>query len=348
MGGFVSEERDAELVVEETERDGLSRRGFLVGAAGLTGVALSGVWKGAPALAAEGDSSATSAGPSGGYRFLELDGQVLGTLKSCDGGEAFGEVVPDPPSGEAFTKKHIANVKYEDFTTQLGFGMSKPMYQWIKASFDGKALRKNGAIIAADFDYNAKSRREFQDALITEIGFPACDGAAKDPAFMTLKFAPELTRSKVVAGKVTGQASNQKLFFPSNFRVSIGDLPTSKVNKIDAFTVKQTFTATPGRSIEPAKIEFPNLVITMPESHAWSDWFEDFVIKGNNGQDKELTGKIEFLSTDLTKTLLSLSLSGVGIFHLAPVLPEPNAQPIRRVQAELYCEQMVFEFRPSG
>jgi hypothetical protein len=343
----VSEERDAELVVEDTERDGLSRRGFLVGAAGLTGVALSGVWKGVPALAAEGDSSAASAGPSGGYRFLELDGQVLGTLKSCDGGEAFGEVVPDPPSGEAFTKKHIANVKYEDFTTKVGFGMAKPMYEWIKASFDGKALRKNGAIIAADFDYNAKSRREFQNALITEVGFPALDGAAKDPAYMTLKFAPEITRTKVASGKVAGQASNQKLFFPGNFRLSLGDLPTARVSKIDAFTVKQGFTESTGRAIEPTKIEFPNLVITMAESHAWSEWFDDFVIKGNNGQDKELSGKIEFLSPDLTSTLIGLLISGVGIFSLAPVLPEPNAQPIRRVKAELYCEQMVFEYKPS-
>jgi hypothetical protein len=345
----VGEERDAELVVEETERDGLSRRGFLVGAAGLTGVALSGVWKGAPALAAGGDSSdASAAGPSGGYRFLELDGQVVGSLKSCDGGEAFGEVVEDPPSGGAFTTKHIANVKYNDFTTQVGFGMGKAMYNWIKASFDNKALRKNGAIIAADFNYNEKSRREFQNALITEIGFPALDGAAKDPAYMTLKFAPELTTNKVASGKVTAHASNQRLFIPSNFRLSLGDLPTTRVSKIDAFTVKQTFTESTGRSIEPAKLEFPNLVITMAESHAWSEWFDDFVIKGNNGQDKELSGKIEFLSPDLTSTLIGLLISGVGIFSLAPVLPEPNAQPIRRVQVELYCEKMDFEFKSSG
>ena len=33
-------------------------------------------------------------------------------------------------------RKHIAGVKYEDFTLQVGSGMGKPMYDWIKASFD--------------------------------------------------------------------------------------------------------------------------------------------------------------------------------------------------------------------
>jgi hypothetical protein len=238
-------------------------------------------------------------------------------------------------------------VKYNDFTVQLGLGMSKPMYQWIKASFDNKVARKDGAIIAADFNIKAKSERSFQNALITEIGFPALDAAAKDPAFLTVKFAPELTVDKVESVQLNAKPSNQKLFLPSNFRISIGDLPTTKVSKVDAFTVKQGFTESTGLTLEPTKIEFPNLVVTMAESQEWSAWFDDFVIKGNNGQDKELTGKIEFLSPDLSRTLLRLSLAGVGIFHLAPVLPEPNDQTIRRIKVELYCEQMVFEFRPS-
>ncbi len=39
-------------------------------------------------------------------------------------------------------------------------------------------------------------------------------------------------------------------------------------------------------------MEFPNLTVTLPESHAkeWIDWHEDFVIKGNSSQDKELSG----------------------------------------------------------
>ena len=333
------------------EREGFSRRGFLVGAAGLTGVALSGVWRGAPAHAAEGEASATD-GPTGGYRFLQLESTIVGSLKSCDDPTAVGIVEPDPPGGGLVTKKHIGNVKYDDFNVQLGLSMGKPMYQWIKASFDHKALRKDGAIVACDFDRNVKSSREFQQALIPELGVPACDGAAQDPAYMTLKVAPEITRHKVGDGStVSSPPSNQKTWLPANFRLKLGTLPCAKVSKIDSFTVKQNVVeSTDGQGrfkLEPTSLEYPNLAVTLPEDQAWYDWHEDFVIKGNNGDDKELSGAIEFLSLDLSKVLARVSLEHVGVFAINPVLREPNPSGIRRVKVELYVEEMKFEYKPA-
>src|SRR3954463_16748054 len=86
-GGTMGDQGSNEYAAGDEGRDGFSRRGFLVGAAGLTGVALSGVWKGAPALAAE-RATTVPTGPSSGFRFLEIDGTVVGTVQSVSGGEA--------------------------------------------------------------------------------------------------------------------------------------------------------------------------------------------------------------------------------------------------------------------
>jgi len=50
--------------------------------------------------------------------------------------------------------------------------MTKPFFMWVTEFFDGKGTRKNGAIIAADFYYKARARREFKEALIKELVFP--------------------------------------------------------------------------------------------------------------------------------------------------------------------------------
>ena len=334
------------------EPEGLSRRGFLVGAAGLTGVALSGVWKGAPALAAEGDPfSAVASGESGGIRFLELDGKIVGSLKSVEGGTVVG-TVEEEPAAAGVVKKHIANVKYEEFTVKAGFSMGKPMYDWLKLSFLGKHTRQDGAIHNCDFDGKIVSSLAFFQALITEIGFPACDASSKEePDHLTIKFRPESTVRKPGGGQVTAKPSNQKTWLPANFRITIGDLPTAKVNKIDSFTVKQNFEAVPdgqgGSTLEPTTIEFPNLKVTVAESQPWYDWHEDFLIGGKNDDEQELTGKLEFLSLDLSKVLLRMGLEHLGIFGLKPILPEPNPAALRRLWAEMYCEQMDFEYRPA-
>ena len=45
--------------------------------------------------------------------------------------------------------------------------------------------------MALDYDNNQRWRRTFTGALITEVTFPALDGAAKEPAYLTVKFAVE-------------------------------------------------------------------------------------------------------------------------------------------------------------
>jgi len=97
---------------------------------------------------------------------------------------------------------------------------------------------------------------------------------------------------------------------------------------------------------EPGKLEFPNLKITLAESAAktWLDWHEDFVVKGNCGEDQEKDGSLTFLAPDLKQELARVDFFNLGIFRLAPEKPEPQPDRVKKLIAELYCERMQFVY----
>jgi hypothetical protein len=343
--------------VEEDRSVMTSRRRFLGTAAGATGVALgAAVWganQAAAAVVPQGAAQPLMADIKRSFvasRFaIELDGVQGGFLKRVEGGHAYAEVVNETVTPTAFTMKHLGNVKYEDFTMQLGFSMSKAVYDWISASWQMNYRRKTGAIVAADFNYDVRRRREFSDALITETTIPACDGSSKDPAYMTLKFSPESTLVVPATGKVAAPqpGTQQKTWLPSNFRLDIKGLDCTRVNKIEAFTVKQGIvTDDVGESRdttrEPGKLEFPNLVISLAQTggQSWLDWFEDFVIRGNNGQENEKNGSLVFLSPNLQTELARVDFFNLGIFKITDGPQEAGSDSIARHTASLYVERM--------
>jgi tail tube protein gp19 len=306
-----------------------------------------------------------------GNFFLNLDGAKAGFLKSVEGGSATSDVVVEKPAADGVAHKHLAGVKYEDITMQIGFGMSKPLYDWIAASWTRNFMRKDGSVVAADFRFRAVSERQFFNALITEFTIPACDGASKEPGFMTLKISPEFTKLLKGGPAVTPEpVQHQTRWLPANFRLSIDGLDTSRVSKIDAFTVKQRIVENAvgdqrDFEREPGTIEFPNLRIELSDASAqtWLDWHEDFVIRGNNGQDHERNGMLELLSPDLRTVLVRIRFFNMGIFSVGPARAPQNpcrsgcpADPddesarsvLGKTQAELYVERMEFQYLGPG
>jgi phage tail-like protein len=291
---------------------------------------------------------------------IELDGIMAGWVQSVEGGHATAEVVQEKLGADHIIKKHISGVKYEDITVNCGTGMSKGFYEWLKSSFDHKYVRKNGAVVSADFNYKEYTRLNFFNALITEIGFPALDAASKDAAKMSIKFSPEYTRlvakpGSQIAGSFKNDQVIQKKWLPSNFKLEIQGLDCTRVNKIEAIVVKQKVVDNPVGELrdyerEPAHLEIPNLVVTLAESHAneFYNWHEDFVIKGNCFDNMEKTGAITFLTPNLKEELFTIEFQHLGIFKLTPEKVEAGSENIRRVKAEMYCEDMKFTYKSSS
>lgn len=282
---------------------------------------------------------------------LELGGAKCGFAKSFRGGGAVAEVISESVGSDYFVKKHIGQPKYEDIELQIGLGMANAVYDWIAASWQQQYMRKDGAVVMAGVDGTEQSRREFFQALITEVTVPKLDAASKTPAYLTVKFSPEVVRDKKGSGAKAGAAigkNEQKLFLPSNFRLTIDGLDCTKVAKIDSLTVKQSAVTDDigdarDYEKEPGKIEFPNLKISLAAASAgtWRTWFADFVIAGNNGEDREKHGKIELLAPNRQTVLATITLLGLGIYRLDDDwTAAETSDKVRRIEAELYCEQM--------
>lgn len=292
---------------------------------------------------------------------LELDGAFVGWIDSVEGGDAVGEVDQDKATG----KKHIGNVKYNDISFQMGAEMSPAFWDWITAALNNKHVRKNGAIIFADYDYKEKSRREFTDGLISEVQFPAMKANSDDGALMGLKFSIASSKRIDGSGKPYNRSKvkyGQEMIF--GFSLKMDGLQEASANM--AFirrSVIKTSTTNNGnisygdKFQEPGKIDFPNLEVELPELAADEvyAWHEDFVINGAGITQKGKTGTLVYLNKNRQK-MFSLDFSNLGIISASTIKVEggdlnfqDNAklENTPRVKIEMYCEDIRFNYSPA-
>jgi hypothetical protein len=272
-----------------------------------------------------------------------------------EGGAISAKLISEPAGRDYFMKKHIGAPRYEEFKIQIGLSMDQAVYEWIGSFWKGDYQRKSGSIIACDHRLEVKSETEFLNALITEVTIPALDAASKDAAYLTVRFKPELTEYKKGSGRALRESSTksqQKLWASSNFRLAIDGLDCKKVTAIDSFTVKQSaVTDVVGEerdhAIKPGKPEFPNLRITLAESHAqsWADWHKDFVIAGNSSESNEKNGSLTFLSANMATELGRINFFNLGIFRFTRDAAEAGSERVQSVTAELYCERMELDIK---
>lgn len=303
----------------------------------------------------ERQSMAKTRSYTGGRFALNVDGLgMLGFVKKFSGGTIKGELATHNLGPPNIQKKHIVSIIYEPITVEVGMGMSAGFYEWIRATFDRGYVTKSGEIHACDFDYKSISVREFLAAQISEVTIPALDGSSKEPANMIVKFEPERIRYRKgdgsrIQGKIVPAA---KKWLCSNFRFTLGNLPCSRVTKIDSFTwklgvIKDELGQFRVPTKHPAKVEVPNLKLTisMADVEPWQDWHRSFVIEGQHAEGDELTGAITFLAPDLKNELAEIELLNVGIISLQEFGQESTKDEVARFTVELYVEKMTFNYK---
>jgi hypothetical protein len=283
---------------------------------------------------------------------LSLGGGPAGFINGLNGGSAFGVVVVEPPGPDHLSKKHLAQVGYEDVVVELGLSISASMNAWIKSVFAGQQLPKNGSIYTLNKNGAVVEELKFFSALITEVGFPVLDASVRTAAFMTLRIKAEAVRTVqggVLPAPAPGKA--RKPWLASNFRFKLGQLPAARVSKIEVFSLKQNLAASVAggqreQFVEPSTVDVPNLRVTLANADApsWRAWFEEFVVQGNNADDRELAGLITWLAPDLRTELGTLTLNHTGIFRFSPERAMAGGAKSQRVVADLYCETMSIGF----
>jgi hypothetical protein len=257
----------------------------------------------------------------------------------------------EPPGSDHIARKHLANVKYESVTVICGAAMSKTFYDWIKGTLAHAHTRFDGSIITVTADDKDISRIDFFRGLITEIGFPALDASSKDPCAFTLKFTPVYTRrSKPISAGGVRPAPEQE-WQAADFRLQITGLDCTHVSKVEALvaTARMSQVSIGGVS-QPGYLDISDLVITLDEDQVDSfyAWHEAFVVDGNNGNDMEKSGKLDFLTPDRNHALFTLSFDGLGIYCLKPVMARITSEAVRQVQVQMYCQNMSLDLGVVG
>jgi len=284
---------------------------------------------------------------------LELDGLQVGAVSTVDGGLAFGNVIKEEAGEETFFKKHLGFGGFHDIHFAVGPGMDKSVYNWIGHSLQGKASPMNGALLSVDFRGTIVSRLDFTRAQITEVTIPAADGSSKDVVRILIGLTPEHTSLNRSPGG-TSPKLNQKITknaLSGNFKLSIDGLITTRVSKVEALTITLPFrNSGEGECLHcdgiqaPAPIDFPNVVMTLSQTGAESveNWFESFVIHGENDDSKEKSGELTFLTGDRQTALFTLHFNHLGIFELMPLVEGAAGSMVPRLVAAMYCESMEF------
>src|SRR5262245_3275597 len=231
---------------------------------------------------------------------LALDGTECGFLLSAAGGDVVADVIEARRDGSGLVRKTIGPPTVEPVTIQLGFSMEKPVYEWIASSWAGRAGPRQVAIVLTDLEQERVREYRFYDALVTETTFPALDAASKEPLVLTVRFAAGTTMDAPASGPVSQPTLAARKAMQCNFRLELDGIDCGFVSKIDSFTVRRALVDDPrGYQKEPANVEVPNLRVTLSEQRAesWTEWFQRFVVQGENSEADEKNASIVLLAT---------------------------------------------------
>lgn len=294
-------------------------------------------------------------GPYTAGRFaLELDGnKQVGWLTGIDGGHFKSSAVDHMQGGTNLVSRYAGRPSYDDITINCGLALSNEFWGWIQSSLNYKPQRRNGAIVAYDFDSKERARRTFKDALISEIGFPALDGSTKTAASFSIKLSPETITweqgqgASMASPNANNEPAKQKRFQSCNFEVVIDRFKSDarlRKCKVEAFAVKQNIIADPiGGSLvarkQAGRLEMPQIVITFPEtlSKIWYDWHQAAVVAGSRN-DQFSTGHIAYLDQDLKTELMRVELKGLSLLSLEYEKLEAHKEGINTCKATLNVE----------
>ncbi len=300
-----------------------------------------------------GDGLAAAAAVKPGFQVtkfaLELEGKLIGFLRSFSGGHASAEVVQEDGGSDCVVRKGLGlgSVHYADLVLSLASQPGPEVQDWILEMLSCGKGGRSGAILSLDLNFKELRRLEFKNAVLTEVTLPALDAAAKEAFFFTLRCQPDATNKVKGSGeKVNIPPSKEKVPLSSNFRLTIKGLDATRVTRVESLKITRTLipAESAGKAFSiPGKVDVGDLVVTLPESDAdfLSKWHQSFVIEGTGD---EMQGTIELLAPNLKSTLFDMQLAGLGIYSLGGASPEAGQDSIGKVVARMYCEEVGFKF----
>ena len=274
---------------------------------------------------------------------LEVDGKPVGTMQSVEGGYAKADVTALSVATEEYPLKHVSNVRFEPITIR---GDVNSLADLAKKSLE-KPSPVSGRLLTMGMTGKSIASLEFFNAIPTRVAIGDLDALSKEACSIEITLTPEKTR-RVEGGSGAAQMmAKQERCVRSNFTVKIPGVVTTGVMKVENLALTREVTADNlgSQRIEmknPTKPSIPNVVLTVTEATAkdfWT-WYDNFLLKGDNGQDKEKTIDVQLMSPDQRSVVLTLQGTGVGMVAMRSAIAS-GSESIAKVEVELYVTRWV-------
>jgi phage tail-like protein len=291
----------------------------------------------------------------GGGFALKIGDSEPGYCRKVDLGKLSNEIITHNLGGTLRQKKHAGKMKHDPITIEVGIGMGRKLYEWIKNSFDNKHARMDGEVLITDHDYKVMRTCEFTNAMITEITTTKFDAkSGKTPGYFTIKFQPETVRYTNGGGSIGAAkiGDKQKQWIDNNFRFDAAGLPTKHLISVDALKWTQKVTEhAVGEFIESqyegTACEAGNLKLTLAATDypQWYDWAKSWFFEGKKTESDERAMGISILAQDAKEEIGSISFENVGLSEFTFAALEANKDALSTFDVTMYTEAYKFDIK---
>lgn len=296
---------------------------------------------------------------SAGSFALLINGVAQGYCKSVKGaGKVTVDVAETKISYDYMTMKAASNFKVGEVTAEIGVGMGKSLYEWIKKSFDYAHTYQDCSVLIGDADYNAKREIVLGQALITKVTTPKMDATGKESGFFTIGATPETLRYIPGKGKVSATTgAKQKMWMTHNFRLDITGLDCSTVTSVDPFewsqqTVVNAYGHLKENELLATGLKCGDLKFSFSagpdgkQENAMSEWVHSWVVNGKQTSGDHLSGTLTYLAQDMKTELGSITFDGLGLKEYSP--PDLSREDKARVGTmSMYCEHALLQLKET-
>jgi len=294
---------------------------------------------------------------SAGHFELSIDGaKSTHYLKSVEGGWIKAAEMKESVGRDNIQIKHHSTVEIEPFACEMGMAATRDVMKWLKESRDKQWCYRSGEIAHGNMNMKIVFLHQFKNALLTEVGFPACDAKSKETAYLKLKMLAQTVETSAQPGTTAMNAwggPKQKQWSASAFRFHVDGVPDSDyVSKVDAFTIKQGVNKTyTGKhrfpTIVPSKLEIPGLsgTINMSSARGFLDWYQATMAMevGSQADKAEKEAVLEFLSPDYSKAICRIRFHRVGLTGISVLQSQANAESTKALKFDLSVEDVTVD-----
>lgn len=267
---------------------------------------------------------------------LRIGTRAVTAVERFGGGDPYAEVILEPGGHLPYAKKHLGELRFGDLDAQVALDAHPALFRWISEAWVGNAGKEKVALDTVDSAGGPVRSIELALARVREVTLPALDSTSHERRFLGLSIAPRGVR-RLKGTSPPALAKEPRPFLAPNFLVEIDGLDCSGVLAVDPVTVRTQLPDETGG--ERPTLVFPDLHLHVEAEKAepFYEWFEDFVIRGNNDDDHEKACTIGYLEPMLSGPLAELKVHHLGICRITD---EPTATGPKRVRVDLYCERM--------